>query len=125
MRRVPEMRIDVVRSLVHLLLTGVLLVASVGAQDDSQPGGVWSGRWESTWRGSGALIDFRQKGDLVAGRYGTYGGVIEGRVEGDRLVGTWSERRSSGSEFVVTAAYASKSSFSTTGIDQPSIIMWW
>lgn len=78
------------------VLPGVVAAAPGGA-------GEWSGEWESRWRGGGAQLLLEQSGDRVEGTYPVLEGVIEGRVEGSRLVGTWRDPSGSG-DFVFTMA---------------------
>ena len=47
----------------------------------------FSGRWRTTY----GAMDLTQTGDRVAGQYSYRGGRIEGRVEGDILIGRWSQ----------------------------------
>ncbi len=56
----------------------------------------WTGNWDTRWAGGGGRITLTQDGDRVTGSYPIYGGEIAGRVEGNRLVGTWTEQRRSG-----------------------------
>jgi len=63
----------------------------------------WTGDWESRWRTGGARISLSQQGDRVTGSYTPYDGVIEGRVEGRRLIGEWIEGpRRGGFEFALS-----------------------
>ena len=78
----------------------LLPAAAAAAADES---GDWSGSWESRWRGGGAQLILEQSGDRVEGTYPVLEGVIEGRVEGARLKGTWSDPSGSG-EFVFSMA---------------------
>ena len=78
------------------LLPALAATAADGADD-------WSGSWESRWRGGGAQLILEQSGDRVEGTYPVLEGVIEGRVEGSRLEGTWRDPSGTG-DFIFSMA---------------------
>ncbi|WP_417772447.1 mechanosensitive ion channel family protein [Stappia sp.] len=86
------------RALVLALLAGWLACSpalATSAQD-------WNGIWDSRWLGGGARVYLKQEEDKVVGRYPAYTGMLEGRVEGKRLIGTWSAPKGSGTfEFIL------------------------
>ncbi|MFC3225755.1 mechanosensitive ion channel family protein [Marinibaculum pumilum] len=51
----------------------------------------WSGVWDTRWLNGGTRVVVRQEGNVVTGEYPLYGGAIAGRVDGNRLVGSWTE----------------------------------
>ncbi len=78
------------------------LLPGLAAATPGEPGD-WSGAWESRWRGGGAQLILEQSGDRVEGTYPVLEGVIEGRVEGSRLKGTWRDPSGEG-DFVFSMA---------------------
>ena len=56
----------------------------------------WTGVWDSRWRDGGALLFLEQAGDQVSGVYPTLDGSIEGRIDGQRLVGEWRDPSGTG-----------------------------
>lgn len=89
--------------LMRLILTVVLLLsgmvpghAQTPAADGEVAAADWSGDWQSYWRGGLAELSLRQEGDRVTGSYLPDDGVIEGKVTGRLLEGTWREPGSSG-----------------------------
>ena len=60
--------------------------------------GNWSGTWE-TFCGATfcGLLEIQQTGGSASGTYAAGEGAIEGTVDGDRFIGTWSRNNSLGS----------------------------
>ena len=56
----------------------------------------WTGVWDTQWRGGGAVVNLQQDGDRVVGTYPGFEGLIEGRVDGNQLSGTWTDAAGSG-----------------------------
>jgi len=56
-----------------------------------EPGGWWTGTWQSQWRGGGAILRLRQTGDQVTGTYHLYEGTVEASATGRELAGRWRE----------------------------------
>lgn len=73
--------------LLVLILVNCINLVPLYAQNEV----TWSGSWETRWRDGGALLELRQEGSKVTGRYQLYNGTIEARIVGRRLVGTWRE----------------------------------
>lgn len=90
--------------IIRLVLLGIGLfllhgfsVTTLAASPD------WTGAWDSRWFDGGARVYMQQTENHVTGRYPAYRGRLEGNVEGDRLTGTWSTPKASGSfEFVLS-----------------------
>ena len=83
--------------MVVLLLSGMVPGhAQTPAADGEVAAADWSGDWQSYWRGGLAELSLRQEGDRVTGSYLPDDGVIEGKVTGRLLEGTWREPGSSG-----------------------------
>lgn len=56
----------------------------------------WTGVWDTQWRDGGAVMELRQDGNRVEGTYPGFEGVVEGRVDGDQLSGTWTDAAGDG-----------------------------
>ncbi|MFO8046650.1 MAG: hypothetical protein R6U30_12380 [Halomonas sp.] len=56
----------------------------------------WSGVWDTQWRGGGAVMELQQTGSDVRGTYPGFEGVIDGRVRGKQLTGTWTDAAGEG-----------------------------
>jgi len=56
----------------------------------------WTGVWDTQWRGGGAIMELRQEGRDVLGTYPGFDGMVQGRVEGNQLSGTWSDAAGDG-----------------------------
>lgn len=79
----------------------LLLMAMLGPAHAAETN--WTGSWDTRWSGGGARLTLEQTGDKVTGSYPVYGGEIEGHVEGNRLVGTWTEPQETGPfEFILS-----------------------
>lgn len=77
------------------VLLGFLLLCLAGVPGRAD--GIWSGGWDTTWRGGGAHLDLTQTGSHVTGVYALYDGGIEAEATGRALVGHWREGPRSGS----------------------------
>lgn len=89
--------------LLPLLLSAVPLGAA-SAQAEAPAARGWAGTWLTRWRGGGATLELEERGDgRVTGRYPLYEGAVDGRGEGDRLAGTWTEP-TGGGEFTFLLA---------------------
>jgi small-conductance mechanosensitive channel len=90
---------------VGAVLAGTVCLALCPGVEAAAPDGSkdWSGAWESRWRGGGAQLILEQSGDRVEGTYPVLEGVVEGRVDGARLEGTWRDPSGSGA-FVFSMA---------------------
>jgi len=53
----------------------------------------FAGKWMTTWQGGGhdVPMTLSVSGSAVTGTYDYNGGTIAGTVQGDRLIGTWTE----------------------------------
>ena len=56
----------------------------------------WTGEWSTTWA---KMILTQTEDNVVTGTYAFNGGRIEGRAEGNKLIGNWYQTNGSG-EFV-------------------------
>ena len=84
------------------LLLGIALFLVYGLQAAAASPD-WTGAWDSRWFDGGARVYMQQTDDQVTGRYPAYKGKLEGEVDGNRLTGTWSTPKASGSfEFVLS-----------------------
>jgi hypothetical protein len=56
-------------------------------------GNSWTGTYMTTWQGGGHDVSMVlvQSGSAVTGTYDYSGGMISGAVQGNRLIGTWTE----------------------------------
>ncbi|TVR79259.1 MAG: mechanosensitive ion channel family protein [Rhodospirillales bacterium] len=68
------------------LIAFLLALPSLAAARDQAD---WSGVWDSRWRDGGAVMILQQTDDRVFGTYPALEGIIEGRIEGRVLSGTW------------------------------------
>lgn len=80
-----------------VVLVGLCASAAVADPRD------WTGVWDTQWRGGGALVKLKQDGDRVIGTYPGFEGLIQGRVDGNQLSGTWKDAAGSG-EFTFSIA---------------------
>ncbi|MFO8005686.1 mechanosensitive ion channel family protein [Thioalkalivibrio sp.] len=87
---------------VAVLGLAVVLLALLSSAAASGAGD-WSGVWDTQWRDGGAVMKLRQEGDRVFGTYPGFEGVMQGRVEGNQLSGTWTDAAGSG-EFTFSIA---------------------
>ena len=78
-----------------LLVLAVVLLALLSSAAVSGPRD-WTGVWDTQWRGGGAVVNLQQDGDRVVGTYPGFEGLIEGRVDGNQLSGTWTDAAGSG-----------------------------
>lgn len=86
-----------------LLSLAVLMAGLVRVPDARAALADWTGTWDTRWLGGGARLYLRQEDDKVVGRYSAYSGRLEGEVDGNRLSGTWSEPKGSGTfEFILS-----------------------
>ncbi|NDY96953.1 mechanosensitive ion channel family protein [Wenzhouxiangella limi] len=69
----------------------ILLSDSTAAENAS-----WTGVWDTQWRNGGAVMELRQEGDRVEGFYPGFEGVMQGRVDGKQLSGTWTDAAGQG-----------------------------
>ena len=72
------------------------------------PGPSFAGRWMTTWQGGGhdVLMTLAVTNNVVTGTYEYGGGTIMGVIQGERLIGTWSEDNGASKgpvEFVLSA----------------------
>lgn len=80
-------------------IPGVPEAAPSGSSPDTvadpagRAGSTWSGTFLTTWQGGGHDIRMVlvQSGDSVTGTYDFNNGTIIGTVEGNQLIGTWTE----------------------------------
>ncbi len=56
----------------------------------------WTGVWDTQWRGGGAVMHLQQDGNRVVGTYPGFEGIVQGRVDGNQLSGTWTDTAGSG-----------------------------
>lgn len=90
--------------LLALLVVGLATATGARAQQPSvgsdgrgaATSSPWTGDWHTFWRGGQALMRLNQDGAVVTGTYQPGDGRIEGRAEGTRFAGTWSEEGGSG-----------------------------
>lgn len=75
------------------LIAFLLALPSLAAARDQVD---WSGVWDSRWRDGGAVMILQQTDDRVFGTYPALEGIIEGRVDGRLLEGTWRDPSGSG-----------------------------
>jgi len=71
------------------LLTSSVPVLAVDELD-------WTGVWDTQWRGGGAVVELRQDGNRVEGRYPGFEGVMNGTVVGKQLSGSWADAAGEG-----------------------------
>lgn len=84
-------------AIAFITLSGVAWAAADDAHD-------WTGQWQTYWRDGQALGLLERDGDAVKGTYEPQGGLIEGRVEGRLLRGSWSVDGVSGGFLFALAA---------------------
>lgn len=95
---------QVSRAFLALRPLGILcLLVCLGACGRTgEPVATWAGDWDTRWQDGGARLELRQTGLEVSGRYPSYAGLIEGRVDGSILRGRWKRGAQSGPlEFVM------------------------
>jgi len=56
----------------------------------------WTGVWDTRWRDAGAIVILQQADDRVVGTYPAFDGIIQGRVDGNILSGTWRDAGGAG-----------------------------
>ena len=56
----------------------------------------WTGVWDTRWRDAGAILILQQADDRVVGTYPAVDGIIQGRVDGNTLSGTWRDAGGAG-----------------------------
>ncbi|TVS00794.1 MAG: hypothetical protein EA406_00170, partial [Rhodospirillales bacterium] len=78
--------------LLALISVHLVLPSPVAARDAVD----WSGLWDSRWRDGGAVMILQQTDDRVVGTYPALEGVIEGRMVGRVLEGTWRDHAGTG-----------------------------
>jgi len=78
-----------------LLGLAVVLLALFASAAVSSPRD-WTGVWDTQWRGGGAVVNLQQNEDRVVGTYPGFEGLIQGRVDGNQLSGTWTDAAGSG-----------------------------
>ena len=71
----------------------LLTLVSPATADEMQD---WTGVWDTQWRGGGAVVELHQDGKDVVGTYPGFEGVIEGRIDGTQLTGTWMDAAGEG-----------------------------
>ena len=69
----------------------------------------WTGVWDTRWRDAGAIVILQQADDRVVGTYPALDGIVQGRVDGSVLSGTW--RDGSGSGTFIFAIAPDRQSF--------------
>ncbi|PRD42525.1 hypothetical protein C5748_15565 [Phyllobacterium phragmitis] len=79
------------RSTFLLLVFSLLALGFSVSVAQSQATANWSGVWDTKWTGGGAQVEFEQNGTKVTGRYSLYNGRIEGKADGQKLIGRWFE----------------------------------
>ena len=52
--------------------------------------------WDTQWRDGGAVMHLQQDGNRVVGTYPGFEGLVQGRVDGNQLSGTWTDAAGSG-----------------------------
>lgn len=75
-----------------LLAASLLLTPLASAADSAD----WTGVWDTQWRGGGAVMELRQDDDHVEGSYPGFEGVVQGRIDGKTLFGTWEDAAGNG-----------------------------
>ncbi|MCC5862891.1 MAG: mechanosensitive ion channel family protein [Gammaproteobacteria bacterium] len=75
------------------LLAAFLLLTPLASVADSAD---WTGVWDTQWRGGGAVMELRQNDDHVEGSYPGFEGVVQGRIDGKTLSGTWADAAGNG-----------------------------
>lgn len=91
MKLVPgQMRARASCLVLALALTVLSLNALAAESSD------WTGVWDTQWRGGGAIMELQQDQSRVVGNYPGFDGVVEGRIEGNQLSGTWSDAAGDG-----------------------------
>ncbi len=77
-------------------LFATLLMFLIAPLATAQPFDVWTGEWQSFWRGGAAVLVLKQDGARVTGTFQPGNGRIEGQVEDHILRGMWIEGDVSG-----------------------------
>lgn len=84
--------IDNLAVLLAVIIPALMLSPTLHAKEYQE----WTGVWDTQWRGGGAVVEMRQDGDRVEGHYPGFEGVIRGRIEDNRLTGTWNDAAGAG-----------------------------
>lgn len=68
---------------------------STVSEPTGKAGNSWAGTFMTTWQGGGhdVLMELVQSGNSVTGTYEYDDGTITGTIQGNRLVGTWTESK--------------------------------